>query len=58
LPPPIWERQYNRQVADPLDGLLFRQLPARSMAHLNAIAATSTVRFWWRSSTLAARWRD
>jgi hypothetical protein len=28
------------------------------MAHLNAIAATSTVRFWWRSSTLAARWRD
>ena len=29
-----------------------------AMAHLNATAATSTVRFWWRASTLAARWRD
>jgi len=28
------------------------------MTHLNAIAATSTVRFWWRGRTVAARWRD
>jgi len=28
------------------------------MMHLTAIAATSTVRFWWRGATLAARWRD
>jgi hypothetical protein len=33
-------------------------LSRAAMAHLNATAATSTVRFWWRSSTLAARWRD
>ena len=28
------------------------------MTNLIAIAASSTVRFWWRSSTYAARWRD
>jgi len=28
------------------------------MTHLTAIAATSTVRFWWRAATHAARWRD
>ena len=33
-------------------------LPSDSMRHLNAIAATSTVRFWWRGRNLAARWRD
>jgi hypothetical protein len=25
------------------------------MTHLTAIAASSTVRFWWRGATLAAR---
>jgi hypothetical protein len=29
-----------------------------AMTHLNATAATSTVRFWWRASAYAARWRD
>jgi len=28
------------------------------MTHLNAIAASSTVRLWWRGRQLAARWRD
>jgi len=28
------------------------------MTNLVAIAASSTVRFWWRGATLAARWRD
>jgi len=29
------------------------------MTHLDAIAASSTARlWWWRSATLAARWRD
>jgi hypothetical protein len=29
-----------------------------SMTHLNAIAAASTARFWWRGRAFAARWRD
>jgi hypothetical protein len=28
------------------------------MTNLNAFAATSTAHFWWRGSTIAARWRD
>jgi hypothetical protein len=28
------------------------------MTNLDAIAAISTARFWWRPSTYAARWRD
>jgi hypothetical protein len=28
------------------------------MAHLNAIAAISIVRFWWPGRSVAARWRD
>jgi len=28
------------------------------MTHLNAIAAASTARFWWREESFAARWRD
>ena len=31
---------------------------ANRMTHLNAMAATTTVHFWWRGWTLAARWRD
>jgi len=29
-----------------------------AMTHLNAIAAASTARFWWRGHAYAARWRD
>jgi hypothetical protein len=42
----------------PLDWTRRPRVPSVPMAHLNAIAAASTVRFWWRSSTRAARWRD
>jgi hypothetical protein len=28
------------------------------MLNPNAIAVSSTARFWWRGRTLAARWRD
>jgi len=49
------------QRVNPPPGLTAaKSLPYRAirMRHLNAIAATSTVRFWWRGLTIAARWRD
>jgi hypothetical protein len=41
-----------------LDLRRVRPISREAMAHLNATAATSNANFWWRSSTLAARWRD
>jgi hypothetical protein len=47
-----------RQPISPLTATAALLTHAILMTNLVAIAASSTVRFWWRSSTYAARWRD
>ena len=62
LHPPAWLRcPRRRRASTQRHGLTKAEtLPyhAQRMTNLVAIAATTTARLWWRSATLAARWRD
>jgi len=48
----------SRQPHWPLTSAKSLPYQAIRMTHLNAFAASSTARLWWRSATFAARWRD